>query len=232
MAMTEAQAQAKLQELYEMDQEVPDTTDADYLTRRALLNTAIDAWDKEDLEWAELYTTLTAAADGTKTTTASTSAYSCPTDFRRPLGYLRVVTGTTSTYYRRLELAQVQLYANDSSEYFYYVTGNPSAGYKVDIHPTPTDSGLTIDYDYYKVPTALTATTSKLEMSDPYYAIYFVLWKMFSNDGDPEQAQVAAAEMGNRLNLMKLQNLQIGSFQPETGLPDPYWDMEGAAFGK
>ena len=232
MALQESELQAKIQELYELDQEVPDTTDDDYLTRRALLNTAADSWDKEDMEWAELYATLADASDGTKTTTASTSAYACPTNFRRPLGYLRIVSGSTSTYYRRLDLAQVQLYANDSSEYFYYVTGNPSAGYKVNIHPTPSDSGLTIAYDYYKSPTPLTATTSKLEMSDPYYAIYYVLWKMFSSDGDPERAANAVAEMTNRLKLMQLQNLQLGAFQPETGLPDPYWEMEGAAFGK
>jgi len=227
MLMTEAQAQAILQRLYEADEEVPSTSDDDYTTRRGLLNAGIQKWETED-DWQELYTTLSAAADGTKTTTASTAQYSAPTDFARPLGYLRLVGGSTSTYYRLEPTNRVQLYDNDSSNSFYYVTGVPGA-YKINIHPTPDTSSVTIAYEYYKSATQLSATTSTFEMRDPYYAIYYALSELQRIDGDDNQQ--ALIWMDDCLRKMKVKNYEMGYYQFGGAMPDPFYETNTGGFG-
>ena len=216
--MTEAQAQAQLHILYEGDNSTPSATSSDYLTRRGLLDAGINLWESQpSILWRELYTTLADAADGTKTTTDGTSAYACPTDFRFPLGYLRIVDSNgDSTYYRRVKVGENMLKDNMSdTPYYYYVTGNVQDGHKVNIHPTPSSTGLTIKYEYYKSADTLSATDTKFEMSDPYFAIYFALSRLLFQDGQSDKAAEAMSITDAKLSDMKMKNEMMGEYQED-----------------
>ncbi len=209
--MTLAELQARLHLLYEGDTSTPDSSDDDYTTRTALLNAGIAVWEQEE-DWRELYTTLSASAvglGGDKTTVADQAAYDCPSDFSRLVGYLRVGT----TYYNQISPHQVQLYDQDTTTDFFYVTGNPSTGYDVTIHPTPTTTGDTISYEYYKTASTLSSSSDVPEMSDPMFLVYFALSRLHEADGANYKAQKAQMEASTRLEMMVQKNNQVTWYQ-------------------
>ena len=188
------------------------------------MDTSINVWETED-DWKELYTNLADAADGTKITTASTSAYDTPTDFVRVVGYVRIDT----TYYPYYPPEKYQLIkSTDSSTSFYYITGNANSGFKVNIHPAPTSTGDTIIYEYYKSATLLTATTTKFEMADSQFAIYFALSKLYEQDGLSGESQKAFLEANSRLEKMKENNARTPFYQSNQ-IPDH--DFHGRGVG-
>ena len=225
--MTESQAQEYLHILYEGDNSTPSSSDNEYLMRRSLLNAAIGIWEKEEL-WNELYVSLSDAADGDKTTVADQSSYDCPSDFKFPLGFLWI--GTTD-----YELMPSQDYtlisSTDTSSYFYYVTGNKSAGYKIHIHPAPSSSGDDIRYEYYKEASTLSDTTDVFEMSDPWFAIYYALSKLFKNDGKITDSREALMEAASRLERMKEINAMPGFYQSNR-IKDSQFSRSVGGFGK
>lgn len=227
--MTEAQAQAIIQTLYEGDTDTPTALSEDYLARRALLNAAISIWETEEY-WRELCTDL-ATSDvslgGVKTTTNATSAYATPTDFKFPLGYVWI--GTTA--YTLIPAEDITLVTStDSTSQFYRVTGNKSSGYKVTIHPTPTSTGDTIRYEYYKSATQLSAVGTVFEMSDPYFAIYFTLSELYKQDGKSDDAGSAMALAKSRLDRMKEINVSPGFYQ-ENAVKDSAFARGVEGFG-
>ena len=224
--MTEAEAQAQLHILYESNNTTPGATTSDYLTRRGLLNVGIVTWEKEE-QWRELFVKLTDAADGDKTTVVDHEAYDCPTDFVFPVGYLRIGT----TYYPYYPVEKFQLIrSSDSATKFFYVTGNTNTGFDIHIHPTPT-SADTITYEYYKTATELSAVGTVLEMSDPYFAIYFALSKLLEQDGKMGEGQKAFMEASSRLERMKEQNATIPFYQGNA-VPDDAFSRGVGGFGK
>jgi len=224
--MTETEAQASLHMLYEGNNDTPESTDADYLTRRGLLNIAIAIWEKEAL-WRELFVKLADASDGDKTTTADDADYDCPTDFLFPVGFLRIGT----SYYPFKDVTKYQLIrSSDTSTYFYYITGNKNTGYDIHLHPTPSSTGDTLSYEYYKSATSLSATSSVFEMSDPYFAIYFALSKLLEQDGRIGEAQKAFMEANARLERMKEINMTIPFYQ-ENQVPDEAFSRGVKGFG-
>ena len=225
--MTETEAQAILHILYEGNNSTPASTTSDYLTRRGLMNVGIATWEKEGL-WRELYVNLSDAADGDKTTTADDADYDCPTDFIFPVGFLRI--GTSYYPFRDVEKYQLTT-SSDDSTYFYYVTGNKNTGYDIHIHPTPSSTGDTITYEYYKSATALSATTTVFEMNDPYFAIYFALSKLLELDGKMGEAQKAFVEAGERLERMKEINMTVPFYQ-QNQVPDEAFSRGVGGFGK
>jgi len=202
--MTEAEAQAILHTLFEGDNSTPSSTDAEYLSRRNLLNTAILIWERED-KWRELYATL-AAADGVDTATAvGDSSYNMPTNFRSMVGYVRI--GTTDYPYKDVNELQF-VTATDTTEKYYYITGNVSSTFDLNIHPTPT-AVETITYTYYKSATQLTSTSSVFEMSDPLFAVYFALAHLKANAGEPLDLSMAQS----LLDKMKEANIEPPYYQ-------------------
>lgn len=230
--MTEAQAQTILANLYDGSATAPDTTDTDYTYRLNLLNVGIQVHENEKTDWNELYDTLAAAADGTKTTTAGTASYSTPTKFQHIVGYARIDDENgTEVEYPIVPVWKVQLYINDTASRFAYITGNTSSGYKVNFRPTPTASSRDINYEFYKTATLLTAPDSKFEMSDPYFAIYYALSVMFENDGEGDRATKALAQANDRLRLMKLRNVELGYLQDST-VHDQDYETGVGGFGQ
>lgn len=196
--------------LYEGDTDNWGTTSDEYLSSRVYANAAINRWEfYEQTNWHELWGTLTAAADGTKTTTAGTSAYICPTNMIKPSSYVRTVDGSSnSTYWDVVPLSRVPSLIKDTSYYFCYFTGNIKDGFTLNFNPNiGLTTGHTINYEYYKVASTFTATTSTTEMSDPYFIVYFVLSRLYENDGEDGRASKAFQESETRLENMRTNNI-------------------------
>lgn len=198
--MTESEIIDQIYAAYENDDTTWGSSDAEYLTARRLCKAAIRRWEYLDgIMWPELFTTLDDASDGTKTVTAGTYTYACPTDMRlppQPDEYVRTVDGTgTSAYYRVIPLAKVNQLPS-SHEHFCYFTGNPKLGYTLNINPNLNlSTGDTIKYNYYRNATYFTATGSTTEMSNPFFIVHYVLWRLFKSDGQlsesTEELQIA-----------------------------------------
>lgn len=209
--MTEQELQQEIHKLYAQDTSYPSSSDDDYLIRRAYLNAAIDLWENyNDTIWNELWTTHSA-------TITSSSSYNLPSDFKIPANYLKVYdsSGKTPTFYPYKKLQDVSL-SKDLSTKFFYITGK--IGSKVlNINPTPDSSiiGNTLKLDYYKTATKITATTDVPEVPDPYFLIYFTLYKLYSDDGN-EQAGVMFQLANEKLRAMKIRNEAVPYYQENT----------------
>jgi hypothetical protein len=218
--LTEEQIIDVVYALYETDDTGWASTSDEYLAARKYCNVAINRWEHYDnTEWRELWTKLTDAADGDKTTDG-TNQYDCPTNFVRPGSWVRVGT----TFYTVITPEKVAKYAN-SQDKFCYFSGNSSAGFKLNFNANLSMStGDTIYYEYYKSATTFTATTSKTEMADPYFIVYFVLARFIKNDGEDNMEEIR--ESDEKLEQMRVTNL-VGYYD----LPDQIESTLNELFG-
>lgn len=204
--MTLSEYMDALHYLYEGNVDTPTSSDDEYTHRTKLLEMAINAWDNDyGMRWRELWVTLADASDGDKTVGASDVDYDMPTDFRFLGGFVRTYTTATSqTYWNVFDPAQADLYKNESTTAC-YVTGNKSAGFDLHFLKQPT-AGDTIDYPYYKEPSYPTSASEVIEMSDPWFAVYFALAKLHEIDGDGDRAALALNQAQQKLTNMRVQN--------------------------
>jgi hypothetical protein len=188
-----------------------ETASDEYLAARRYCNVAINIWEfYESTIWRELWSTLTAAADGTKTTTAGTYSYACPTNFVRAGSWVRI-NGELFSIVVPERVASL----TESDSNFVYFTGSIKDGFSLKINPRLTlKTGNVIEYEYYKTATKFTTTTSTTELSDPYFIVYFVLARFLKNDGEDFGDERDMYE--NKLELMQTTNIS-GYF----GISDP-----------
>lgn len=225
MALTENEIIDIIYNLYETDDDGWDTTSSEYITARAICNAAINDWAKRQT-WRDLWTTLTSAADGTKTTTAGDWDYTTPTNLVYPASWVRTTNNGNNTFWQVIPPEQVSKYASDYS-YFCYFTGSIKAGFTLNFNPRITmATGDTINYEYYKTPTLFTATTSTTEIPDPYYLVYYTLARLLKNDGEDftYEEQKAREIMDN----MTTTNVQ-GYFDIQNQIDEPLG--QGVGFG-
>jgi len=208
--LTETQILGIVYSLKEGDDDGWDVTSEEYLSGRKYCNAAIARWEYYDnTKWRELWTTLTAAADGDKTTDG-TNVYDCPTNFRFPSSWVRIndVHYEVVTPNRLAELS-------DSDAYFCYFSGSDKDGHKLNINPRiALGTGDTIEYEYYKSASTFTTTTSTTEMSNPYFIVNSVLSQFIKLDGEDNIQELQQAD--EFLEQMKIDN-ESGFF----GVPDP-----------
>lgn len=211
--MTLNSIQAAIHALYEGDTDTPTSGDDDYTLRTSIVNAGINRWEHEEgVLWNELWVSLDDAVDGTKTTSAATYSYSCPTDFRFPGGYVRLVdSNSQSTYFSVIPVEKAQLYDNENKNICWF-TGNPQDGYKVNFLDTQTAS-QTISYEYYKTADTLSSSTDVPEMVDPYFLVYFAVSRLFELDGQFPSSTKAFQEAEARLSQMKVRNMQSTWYQ-------------------
>jgi len=202
--LTEEQIIDIVYSLYETDTTGWDTTSEEYLAARNYCNIAIARWEAYDnTTWRELWTTLTAAADGDKTLTAVDYSYDCPTNFRRPGSWVR--TGSTPQYWEVIAPEDRGKY-DGVSAYVCWFTGNRKDGFDLNFNPELTlTTGDTIYYEYYKTATTFTATSSTTEMADPYFIVYYVLYRFLKNDGEDYADEANQSE--DLLENMRVANM-------------------------
>lgn len=198
---------------YENDSTTWVSTSAEYLTTRRYCKGAILRWEYlEGARWKELYTKLSAAVDGTKTITAGTYDYSCPTDMRippQPGNYVRLINAGNSSYYEVIPLSKVEQ-MDDASGKFCYFTGNLKIGFTLNINPEKTlATGDTIAYEYYRNATYFTAPTSVTEMSNPFYIVHYALSRLYKNDGLLNESREELQVSETLLAEMKSENFDV-----------------------
>lgn len=221
---------------FEGNTDYPESTEEDYLLIRGALNDAIEVWGGrakvESTKWRELFTELSTATDGDKLTVASQSTYDCPTDFQEMSSFVQVTdTDGGSLYYPFVDADDVmKILKEDASERFYYIIGSEGA-YQIVLNPVPTIANYTINYSYYKKASLLTTTTSTIEMSRPYFAIYFAL-SVLNEDERPDLAAVHSARAKELMDEMVINN-EIPPFNHSYKIEDFDFDKNGAlGFGR
>lgn len=214
-------AQTILHALYTGDDQTPASTDAEWTVRTVYLNSAINTWETEfGMLWNELWTNLADASDGDKTINASDLLYTTPTDLHFLGGYVDTYTvSTQKTRWQVVKPEKAALLDGDSIEVVtgftaghVWLTGNAKAGLVVNFSSQPT-AGDTLDYPYYKNATTLSAGSDVIEMSDPYFALYFALSKLHEQDGNGGRAGFAIGQAEEKLKNMKTLNAMAPPFQ-------------------
>ena len=177
--MTLDQILQSIHRIYESNTGYPSNGEEDYALRTGYVNDAIRIWgETEEVNWNSLYTDLASAGDGDSTTTASDSTYNTPTNFIKFSSLVKI--GGVYYTYRKLDEVQVEV-KNNSNSRIYYLTGSPGS-YVLNINPTPDETGLTIEYNYYKTPTLMSDGTDVPDMTKPMYCVYYTLSRLYEAD--------------------------------------------------
>ena len=195
--------------LYRAESEIPSSTDPEYTIAMRLANEAINRWANYDgVYWKELFGTLQAADDGTKTITTGTTEYDAPEDMREAGGFVRIKNsdGNTVRHYPIIEPQEAQ-FKGENTVYAYF-TGNPSAGFVMNMNPAPDTSinGMSIDYVYYKKPTLFESGDDTTEIADPYFLVHRILAQRFRASRNWSGYQTAMRDAEEALKIMKLDN--------------------------
>jgi hypothetical protein len=216
--------------LYQGDTNTPTESTTDWDVREGLAKVAIHTWDNEKgILWNELWKMLSNASDGDKTIVVATTKYDCPTDFRFPGGYVRLVDSSgNSDYYQVVSPEKAELFRNEDEEICFF-TGNKKDGFDLNFISAPT-AGLTIEYPYYKESYIPSVAANSFEMSDPYFAVYFTLSKLHELDGEGDRATLALAQAQLRLSNMRTRNVMTPYLQDNL-VPDRDFDSGKGGFG-
>lgn len=213
--LTETDIIEQIYSMYENDDTTWSATSAEYITARNLSKAAIIRWEYVDgTLWPELFTKLSAAATGTKTTTAGDYDVTTPDDMRippQPGSYVRLsdTTGIVATYVV-IPLTKVQQLGS-SLDRFCYFTGNASLGYTLNFNPNVAlTTGLTISYEYYRNATYFTAPTSTTEMANPFFIVHYVLHRLYKSDGQLSEATEEGQILEGLLQQMQADVIDIG----------------------
>lgn len=201
--------------LINQDTDTLTETDDEYLLIKAYANNAINRWENDNgILWNELWADLTGAADGTKTITSGTSTYAAPTNFRFPGGWVRLTSGGQEIRYPVVKPHEAQKIMASSSQKAAWFTGNPGAGFTLNLTPTPDAEidGWTINYDYYKLATALSSGTDNPEMADPFFAVYYAASELVREE-DPTRWKSLRDDAEEKLKQMEVNNMQYAPYQ-------------------
>ena len=183
--------------LYNTSSIPPTAGSEDYLVWTALCNLAVNTWEQEEL-WKELYVKLSDAPDGVKTTTPGTYSYACPSLINFPVnGYVWLGTGNNKTAWRVIDIKDKQLYENTSDKWCYFLLDSSPT---LEFNPNYPLPSATINYDYYKYATKLTTGTDPFEMSDPMFAVYFVLAELKKEEGNAGELQMASQKLNGMID--------------------------------
>lgn len=232
IAITESDLQDAIHASYEGNSSTPSSTSDDYLTRRILMNSAINRWENNlGTMWNELWTNTTLTSTGaTLTISTGVSTYAAPTMFKFPGGWVKIYNGTTlHKTYRVIKPEQAQKY---QSEEYAYFRGDSANGHTLVLNPAPGAdmNGFTITYDFYKKATAMANTTDTPEMSDPYYIVWMVVSELYKADNNINLYQSALSEAEERLKQMAFLNTTYAHYQ-DMGIEDNQTINSGSGFG-
>lgn len=182
------------------------TVDDEQTARIRLCNSAIRAWERQDVYWRELWTLYTHSSTLSGATTYSISA----TDFLQPgsLLYLTDSDGNVS-FIDMISPEQALKYVETTGRAA-FITGNPSSGWTLNLTWTPSSGdgtyGSTPSFYYYKSAKTLSATTDKPEMLDPNFIVWYVTAQKHLFNGRTDMAQDALAQAQECMDNMRVKN--------------------------
>ena len=206
--------------LYRAEGTTPDNTDDEYTIALRLANEALSRWANFDgTYWNQLYTTLIAAEDGSKTIVTGQTIYECPSDMREPGGMIKLISGTDTVKSIRVVQPHETQFENPEADYCYF-TGSPATGFTLNFNVAPTVelNGYEINYIYYKNPTQYTTGTDISEIPDPYFLVHRMLAMRFRASRNPYY-QSALRDSEDALRIMQVDN-NSGSWNNPWKLPD------------
>lgn len=205
---TLTQAVSYINSLYEIDSTPPASGEEDYEVWKGLLNVAINLWENEEgVMWRELFVKLDDAATGDKTASAGDYSYTCPDDFVFPAsGYVWIGNNTNKTAYKVIRQDEVQIRQNNSEKWCYFLQDSTPT---LEFNPNCQVTAGTIRYDYYKTATGVSSGTDEFEMSDPMFAVYYVVSELKREEGDNSPAIIATGKM----EAMKTKNEAVPFYQ-------------------
>ena len=198
--------------LYNNSSTPPSSGEEDYTVWTSLLNVAISLWENEEgMLWNELFVRSTSAPDGDFATVANDYSYACPTLFRFPAsGYVWLGTGTGKKSYKVIKPEEKQLYEINSGPWCYFLQdGSPTLEFNPNVSMI---GGETITYSYYKKASALSSGSDTFEMSDPMFAVYYVIAELKKEEGNANELQIAM----QKLNAMKTRNVMPAWYQQDS----------------
>ncbi len=160
---------------YEQAVDTPSLSDEDGAIRFSLVKKAVRRWASDNTTlWNELFDLAELGPIG-----AGTQEYALNADYN--LGDAFFIEGNS----KPLRVVAPHQLSGETGK-FITVLGNKKDGYRVRLgwEPVAEDQevGLKIIARTYRDPFIPTATTDKLEMSDPEFAVAFVIGELFIND--------------------------------------------------
>lgn len=199
--------QDRINTLTNNDSDTPDSTDDEWTVRLNLINQSIGKWESSDTLWDELWTTYTHNATVSTATTYTLTA----TDIRFLGSRVRLILNGVTGYVPVISPEEYESYNGEAR--VVYLTGNPSAGWTLNLGWTPVSGdgtyGATIKFNYYKYATRFTdesATTDKPEMSDPNYIVYDVAAVKSLLESKNNQFSIFSTEAQTALDNMRIIN--------------------------
>lgn len=192
---------------FDSSADAPATSNSEYTRRLKLINRSEKKWARAfNYRWPELFTSTTL------TTTAGQAYVSLPSDFEfgnlviAPDGEIKI----GDLWYKLITKDYKDVHYD--SAYLCWITGNPSAGYRLNIQPTPTDQ-VSIPLNYYSnylatntsgTDQALLSTgTDKTKISDADFLVYDVLAQLYKDDDEGNKGLDFERLANDRLEQMK-----------------------------
>jgi len=200
-----------------------------------LLRSAIKKWERADGQlWRELITSLSAAKalDGTIISTLSGQTTIAPSDMRKPPAWVffTLPNGNVSRY----KPVEPQDGAVDNV----WFEGGANTGYVMHVGENIVNNlvGSEFDYRYYKKATLPSVTVdpsaTHIEMSDPNFAIQYMLSARFQNARNGFGYKTAKFEADTALANMKIENNSGVYGNSEEVFGDGGWGMpQHSGFG-
>lgn len=180
----------------------------------------------DDTKWNFLWSTLQTSEGGGGVTTLTTGVtdYSCPDDMAEPGGQVTFIdaNGNRSNY-PVVSPHQVQA-INDTTQVAWF-TGDQSNEFTMHLNvaPTATENGYSIDYNYYRLPTRLDPDTedgtSLIEGGDPAFYYLHMAAQRYLDSRNTVAYQAMLRDSEEALKGMKLKN-NSGSFYNPWGVSD------------
>jgi hypothetical protein len=187
--MTLGEIQTAISVEYDFTTATEPVTSEEYKRRTKIINRFEKKWKRaKNSNWVELYETTTLP------TTVGVSTISLPSDFTfRGMAIKKsgFITVGTIPYPFLLPNEVQNLSAQDQAV---WLTGNPQAGYKLNIQPTPTEVvDIVLNYYTNNLATDSTGTgkevmtdqTDITKVPDPEYLILSALGVLFKTDESP-----------------------------------------------
>ncbi|TWW09819.1 hypothetical protein E3A20_10510 [Planctomyces bekefii] len=209
MPYTLQDLQDRINTLVNNDSDSPATTDDEWTIRLNLINQSIGKWEgSQDIFWDELWTTYTHA---TPVADSDSDYVLTATDLRYPGGFVKLTLDGSTNWVEVISPEEAQRYRADTRAV--YFTGNPSAGWTLNLCWTPATGdgtvGATISFPHYKYATRFTsasATTAKPEMSDPNYIVYDVAATKSLLESKNNQFSVFSGNAADCMDTMRVMN--------------------------